>query len=331
MKTCQGGPPMFKNMMNRYYYGKSGQGDYEKDDLPRNRMQLFWEMLRHRLSGLMMLNLVYAVIWIPAIIVLGRFAFSLLNLLEATQDPSILGLEAPLTGEQFMGYFHSSLLYTLLFLIPCIGITGPATAGLSYVTRNWARDEHAFAWSDYKDAIKANWKPALLNSFITGCVPALVYVCYTFYGQQAQSSFFFLIPQALVVLMGAIWMMMQMYIYPQIVTYTLNYGGVLRNSLLLTIGRLPQTVLFRLITLIPAALFGLAAWLLPYVPVVLMAFAGYYVLIGFALSRFVTASFTNGIFDKYINVNIEGAEVNRGLYKKDEFDEEDEEAEDDGE
>ena len=124
---------------------------------------------------------------------------------------------------------------------------------------------------------------------------------------------------------------MQMYIYPQIVTYTLNYGGVLRNSLLLTIGRLPQTVLFRLITLIPAALFGLAAWLLPYVPVVLMAFAGYYVLIGFALSRFVTASFTNGIFDKYINVNIEGAEVNRGLYKKDEFDEEDEEAENDGE
>lgn len=322
---------MFKNMMNRYYYGKSGQGDYEKEDLPRTRLQLFWEMLRTRFSGLVRLNLVYCIIWIPAMLVIGRFAFSMLNLLEAMEDPSLLGLETALTAEDFLTYFHSSLLYTLLFLIPCIGITGPATAGLCYVTRNWARDEHAFAWTDYKDAIKANWKPALLNSFITGCVPVLVYICYTFYGEQAANSFLFLIPQSLVVVLAVIWMMMQMYIYPQIVTYTLGYGGVLRNSLILTIGRLPQSVLFRLITLLPLAVFGLAAWLLPYVPVVLMVYGCYYIFIGFALSRFITASFTNGIFDKYINVNIEGAEVNRGLYQKDEFDEEDEETEDDGE
>ena len=59
---------MFGKAMNRYYYGKSGQGDYNKDDLPTNRWQLFWEMLRVRFSGLMRLNLMYMIIWLPAII-----------------------------------------------------------------------------------------------------------------------------------------------------------------------------------------------------------------------------------------------------------------------
>jgi len=314
---------MFKNMMNRYYYGKSGQGDYEKEDLPRTRMQLFWEMLRTRLSGLVRLNLVYSVIWIPTMIVIVKAISSLLNLGAAMEDPSRLNMETAITPEMFSDFFHSTIFYTLLWLIPCIGITGPATAGLCYVTRNWARDEHAFAWSDYKDAIKANWKPALLNSFITGCVPLLVYICYTFYGDRAASSFFFLIPQSLVVLLGIIWMMMQMYIYPQIVTYTLGYGGVLRNSLILTIGRLPQSVLFRVITLVVPALIFVVALLLPgqYTYLMLLVLGAYYIIIGFALSRFITASYTNGIFDKYINVNIEGAEVNRGLYKEEDEEE----------
>ncbi|MEG0900881.1 MAG: hypothetical protein RSG96_02075, partial [Clostridia bacterium] len=45
---------------------------------------------------------------------------------------------------------------------------------------------------------------------------------------------------------------------------------------------------------------------------------------GFSLSRFVAASYTNGVFDRYINNRIEGAEVNRGLYVEE--DEEDGEA-----
>ena len=63
---------MFGKMMNRYYYGKSGKGDYTNEDLPQTRWQLFWEMLRVRLSGLIRLNLMYAVAWLPAIFVIGR-------------------------------------------------------------------------------------------------------------------------------------------------------------------------------------------------------------------------------------------------------------------
>ena len=59
---------MFGRMMNNYYYGKSGKGDFKKEDLPKNRWQLFWEMLRVRLSALCRLNLMTVVAWLPLII-----------------------------------------------------------------------------------------------------------------------------------------------------------------------------------------------------------------------------------------------------------------------
>ena len=56
----------------------------------------------------------------------------------------------------------------------------------------------------------------------------------------------------------------------------------------------------------------------------LLILGGYYMLIGFALSRFITASYTNAVFDKYINSRIEGAKVNQGLRTPDDDEDEDE-------
>ena len=72
---------MFGKLMNNFYYGKSGKGDYRKEDLPKNRWELFWEMLRIRFSALMRLNLMYMVVWLPAMIVLMIAAMSALTLL----------------------------------------------------------------------------------------------------------------------------------------------------------------------------------------------------------------------------------------------------------
>ena len=53
----------------------------------------------------------------------------------------------------------------------------------------------------------------------------------------------------------------------------------------------------------------------------------YYVILGYAMTRFIFASFTNGVFDRFINSHMTGVQVNRGLAKEeeDEGDEEDEE------
>ncbi len=325
---------MFGKFMNNYFYGKSGKGDYTKDDLPQTRQQLFWETLRTRLSGLMRLNLIYMIAWLPALMVIGYYLLVLYSAAVGYSDLQTQYMAGTLAASdfatqqaQYTDALKSIVLRALLLLIPALAITGPFTAGISFVTRNWARDEHAFLWSDFKDAVKANWKQALATSTITGFVPMMLYVCAMFYGQLAATNTLFIVPQVLTVIFGLIWLMSLMYAYPLMVTYKLKYKELLRNSLLLTIGRLPVTVGLKLLSCIPAAIMLAVSVFTPYAQWALMVGFLYYILIGFSLSRFVAASYSNAVFDKYINIKIEGAQVNRGLYVEE--DDEDDEDEDD--
>ncbi|HHT07416.1 MAG: YesL family protein [Christensenellales bacterium] len=318
---------MFGKLMNNYYYGKSGKGDYKRDDLPRNRWQLFWEMLRIRFSGLFRLNLMTAIAFIPlmyVMILLVNSLFShLVGITEALADPEQAELAAKLVADSPQ-QIYNILFSTLVLAIPAIAITGPVQAGMAYITRNWARDEHAFIWSDFKDAVKENWKQALAISAITGLVPLIMLVCWQFYGGMAQTNgMFFVVPQVLTMALGVIWMMSLVFMYPMMVTYKMSLMTLIRNSLLLSIGRLPQTVGVRLVMLIPTAIAALVAFYTPYMMYAVMALAGYYVMLGNALARFVHASFTNATFDRYINPRIAGVEVNRGLSSEDDYEDED--------
>ena len=81
---------MFGKFMNNYYYGKSGKGDYTKDDLPTTRWQLFWEMLRVRLSAIVRLNLMYMLSWLPAMIVIVIGVMSLLTGMSGTEEAAVM-------------------------------------------------------------------------------------------------------------------------------------------------------------------------------------------------------------------------------------------------
>ena len=337
---------MFGRFMNNYYYGKSGKGDFRKEDLPQNRRQLFLDTLKTRLSGLCRINLLYMLIFLPAMIVM-MFFFT--NIISNTSNLMIMeendyasysemvkesGREVSVTEEQYnelknaginaADLMDNELFRMLIWLIPCFAITGPFTAGLSYVTRNWARDEHAFIWTDFKDAMKANWKQSLVLSVITSVLPMLIYVGWTYYGKVAEQNMILIVPQALVVLVGLIWAISITYMHPLAVTYELKMKDVIRNGLLLGVARLPMSVGIRLLHCIPLAI-GAAVFLLWNPMFGMLGLFGYYFLIGFALSRFVTASYTNAVFDKYINSRIEGTKVEHGIYHAEEDEDEDEE------
>lgn len=320
--------------MNSYYYGKSGKGDYTPDDLPKNRWQLFLEMLRTRMSGLCRMNLMYFVAWLPAMIAISlwvvSFGVALNNSFPVDEAGNIIEEVAANGVQSFWQTMNDMNFMTLLILIPCIAITGPFTAGLSYVTRNWARDEHAFPWADYKDAIKANWKQGLLVSTITGCVPFLVYICWRFYGDMAVGNAVWVIPQMLILMLGILWALAVTYMYPMMVTYQMNFRTIIRNSFILAVGRLPGSVGIRLLHCVPTVLFTVI-FLLTLQPWVLLLLFAYYLVFGFAFSRFITASFTNAVFDKYINSRIEGAQVNRGLSQDNDDDDDDDEQEEERE
>ncbi len=312
---------MFGKMMNSYYYGKSGKGDYNKEDLPKNRWQLFWEMLRIRFAGLMRLNLMYVVAWLPVILVT---ILTLLTFMAGAVQGD--GADAAIMpNDELMKFYQGLLSSWLVLLVPAITITGPFTAGVSYVTRNWARDEHAFVWSDFKDAVKANWKQGLLVSFITSLMPLVLYVCWNFYSQMAAGNAFFVIPQVLATMLCVVWFLAVIYMYPLMVSYKLKFKDLIRNALLLSIGRLPQSVGLRLLSAVPIVIGILVALFTAQYPWAILGVFLYYVLLGFSLSRFIFASYTNAVFDKYINARIEGALINRGLSQEDEDDEDEDE------
>lgn len=324
---------MFGKFMNNYYYGKSGKGDYQKDDLPRTRWQLFWEMLRVRFAGLFRLNIVSVIAWLPAMYVLIQLMSNLFNIAGVAQtvemDPSAATPEQLELVQNLRPLYNSVIMRSLLLLVPAIAITGPFQAGMAYVTRNWARDEHAFVWSDFKDALIGNWKQSLVISFITGLVPLIVYVGYQFYGDMGQQNMLFVVPQMLTAMLGLVWTLALVYFYPMMVTYKLNLRTLLRNALLLSIGRLPQTAGARLVMLVPTLLALAVSWFIPaYTIYALMVLAGYYLLIGNALARFVYASLSNAVFDKFINTRLEGVQINRGLAKEEDIDEDADDDED---
>ena len=334
---------MFGRMMNNFYYGKSGKGDFRKEDLPKNRWQLFWEMLRVRFSGLCRLNLMTVAAWLPLIILIGYCVTHLFNvLMVATEYENYLqtGDVGNLTEGQLsvlagldMSSFVVETAYSLLstfclWSIPCILITGPVQAGLAYVTRNWSRDEHAFIWSDFKDAVKENWKQGLGVSAITSVLPIILYVGYQFYGQQAQTNVIFMVPQMLLVVICVVWALSLVFMYPMMVTYKVTFGQLIKNSMVIAIGRLSQTAGIRLLMLLPSAIAGVVFFFTGSL-ISLLVLGAYYIIIGFAFFRFVCASYTNGVFDKFINSHMEGVQINRGLAsEEDEEEEEDEQQED---
>lgn len=300
---------MFGKFMNRYYYGKSGKGDFKESDLPKNRMQLLATTLRVRLAGLVRLNLMYVIVWIPALIVIIRAVSSWFSGLMALNE---IVATTPNAIEEFRLFQQAIISSASLWLIPCLLITGPATAGISYVTRNWSRDEHAFVWGDFKDALKSNWKQALGISAINSVVPLLLYVSFTFYGQMASDNAAFMIPQILVLLVCLIWWLALTYFYFLLVTYDLKFKDILRNGFLLAIARFPQTLGIKIIGVLPLAItFAICVFFGVQYGFIFGIL--YYGLIGFTLSRFVKASYSNGVFDKLINTNIAGAKVNKGL------------------
>ena len=278
------------------FSGKSNRPDFTPDMMPKNRFELFFEMLKLNLFNLLKVNLMYFVFWIPF------WIWTWMNLSVLLTYDSV---EAFAADGYMMVYAMGAAL--------CVMITGPAKCALKYITRNYARDEHVWLWSDFIGAIKANWKQGLALSVLNGLFLFLFVYGLSFYNNMAAAtgSYVYLFLQVLLVVLGVMFLLMNLYAWPMMVTYELKFTQILRNSLVLAIGRLPLSVLFGLITIIPLIIAGF--WL---------PFLFWYFIIGYALASFVNCSYTNAAFDRFFNTRIEGAEVGRGMQKKAEDDDE---------
>ena len=122
-----------------------------KDEPDSPAIARFFQILGRKFSKLVQLNLLFL---IPAIIT----AALCIVLLVVPGIPRI-GLELNLSANE---PFVLNLYEMYVVPLPLI-LLYPFTAGLTYVTRNFVREEHAFVFSDAVEQIKRNFKQFFLK------------------------------------------------------------------------------------------------------------------------------------------------------------------------
>jgi uncharacterized membrane protein YesL len=252
-----------------FNYSKPGPG-VSKDEPQKKRIVIFFEVLQRKFFDLVKLNLLFMV---PVVAVV--FLIYLLNLWGTH-------------GPEFLQYQVSMLPVILLF--PCIG-------GMTYVTRNYAREEHAFILSDFIDAIKNNWKAFLIHGLISYVFLVVVSFSLEFYRLQIAANSFFVVPFTLCICVTFIFLAMQYYIPVMIVTLDLNLRKIYRNAVSLVFVALLRNFL---LTLFLVALFVLG-FILSLIHIIgLLVVLLLLVLFVFSFISFVINFTVYPVIDRYI-------------------------------
>lgn len=233
----------------RSNYDKPGPG-VRKDAPPQKAVPRFFSILGRKFFDLIKLNLLFC---IPAAVVF------LLTLLIARITP-----------------------YTYLVLLPVVFLF-PFLAGLTFVTRNYAREEHAFIFSDFVDAVKENWKKFLVDGVICYFIFILFSVSIPYYVSMSANNVAYFIAAALCSGFALIFLFSQYYAPVLIVTFDLSMKQILKNSLIFSILGIWRNLL---VTVLVAA-FALALYLSQVMPLTLTLAAFFVIFLLFALISFI--------------------------------------------
>ncbi len=154
-------------------------------------------------------------------------------------------------------YFRKFGKFVVLNLIYCVSLLtvigiGPATAGFTYVLRNFSREQHAFVWGDFIDTAKKNLKQGIIVGLLNLAaffiiVIAIMFYYYNYMNEQYAGNWILLLPLMLSILCGVAFLFMQYYIYIMMVTFDLTIKQLYKNAAILAFYGLPKNVLTTLI------------------------------------------------------------------------------------
>lgn len=128
---------------------------------------------------------------------------------------------------KFWNLIVLNIIYTL-FCIPIVTI-GPATAGMTKILRNYAREEHAFVWGDFIETFKKNFKQAFIYSVVDLFVTAFL-VLDLLSVWNVPNRIILVLSTAAILLSFMIWSFMRYYIYPMMITFKLSLKQLLKNA-----------------------------------------------------------------------------------------------------
>lgn len=209
-----------------FNYEKEGKGVRRGEKT--NRAALYFAITFRKFWGICKVSLICSMFVIPVAVVVGLLIV-LMNAYEVAD------------------FYHE------LCFAPCI-LLGPAITGAVRVTRDFAREEPVFIWSDFVKSMKNNFKQSLIVSAINYVIFSLLYVAVYFYFININSGLFHVIFFGLGMMFTLIFLFMQYYIYLMIVSMDLNIKQLYKNAAIFAIVSLWKNFLTTIILAVIAAL-----------------------------------------------------------------------------
>lgn len=260
-------------------YNKPGPG-INKDEPPKAAPVRFFEIFFRKFWKFVQANLLFAIPATAALLIAMAFY-----------------LFIPFHGVLNLGTVTTiDLNLMLLAPIPMV-LLSPFTAGLTFISRNFSREEHAFIWTDFVKAVKGNIKFFLLNGLI--CYGAFVFMGFalTYYYSMLGSGWFFYLPMALCMAFTLIFLFAQYYIPVMLVTFELTFKQAYKNAFIFAALGIGRNFLLTILT----ALLLVGSWFMLMSNLLLVSlFFVICVFILFAFYNYLVTFTVYPVIDKYL-------------------------------
>lgn len=157
--------------------------------------------------------------------------------------------------ELYFRKFWKLMVANLLYVVVSLPIVthGLGKLGLTYVTRQFTRERPVFLPSDFFDNIKKSWKQGLAFGILELVLNALCGFGLYYYFMQAwvvgTISFGVVVPLAVALFVTLMINFAFYYVYFQIVTFSMSFKQILKNSFLFAAGCVKQNFLMTLVFL----------------------------------------------------------------------------------
>ena len=173
-----------------------------------------------------------------------------------------------LFANKFWTFFTLNLIY-VLFCLPIVTI-GPATAALTAMMRNIYLERPQFIWHDFIVYFKKNFKQAFFVGILDIIAAAVGVITFIQFSRQAEMETSLKVLYLLSIAAQVMFLMMNFYIYPQIVALDLRMGGIFKNAAILIFVNLPAELIVLILFMGFSALlfyfFLPGVFFLPFVP-----------------------------------------------------------------
>ncbi len=267
-------------------YTKPGKGISE-EDLDKSGLALYFDILARRFWKIITLNILFLITSIPAIAINWAVSAFLITMLNgyaggALEQDALMVLQ----------------MFTTVTLLLFTG-SGSASAAMAYVLRKYVKDTHSWVWSDFFENLKSNFLQGTIVYIINLVVISLMALALMFYWSVIDGAMSMFLT-TIVAVVGFIFLMMQMYVYHMMAGFKLKIKDIYRNSLLLTLGKLPWNVLSFGVTLVFVYLYSLT------VNAAYSVFIIVFIL--YSIIAFTQIFMTNNIVYKYVEEPSETAQ-----------------------